>query len=230
MDRSILVIEDEPLIRWALAKEFATRGYRVETAQHAAAARGKISRGHFGVAVLSIHLPDDNGLNLLPVLLAHDPPARVIVISGDATSGNKLRAFNEGAWQFIEKPFEVSEIVNLLASVFGDHPDRRYYRRYCCRLLIRISVIEPLPEESSLNLACLGSTCIDVGAGGMRVMTAYPLRLGQRIKVVPLCAEPFCADFITARTRAEVVWNVSSAVGCTAGLRRLERVIPDRAS
>jgi ActR/RegA family two-component response regulator len=229
-DRSIIVIEDEPLIRWALAKEFATRGYRIETAGSAAEARRKIACDHFGIAVLTIHLPDDNGLNLLPSLLERDPSIRVIVISGDTTPGIKRRAFDEGAWQFIEKPFEVSEIANLLASIPGDRLDRRNHRRYCCRLPIRISVIEPLPEEAAMDLTNLGSTCFDVSTGGMRVMTVYPLRMGQRVKVVPLHPETFCARFITARTRAEVVWIVSAVSECTAGLRRLQTVTPDHAS
>jgi DNA-binding NarL/FixJ family response regulator len=230
MDRSVLVIEDQSLIRWALAKELSTRGCRVETARDARLARRRIASGRFGVAILSIHLPDENGLNLLPLFRKRDPSTRVIVISGDATPGNKRRAFSAGAWQFIDKPFEISEILNLVSNVFGDHLDRRSHRRYWCRLPLRISVIEPLPEEASLDLANLASTCFDVGSGGMRLKTAYRLRQGQRIKIAVLSPEPPCSNFMTDEVIAEVVWCDSSGNGCTAGLRSLEPVNPGRTS
>jgi DNA-binding NarL/FixJ family response regulator len=219
MDRSVLVIEDESLIRWALARELSTRGYRVETARDADAARGKIAGGRFGVAVLSIHLPDENGLNLLPLFARQAPSTRVIVISGDATPENKRRAFQDGAWQFIDKPFGVSEIVQLLSGVFGGRVDRRKSLRYWCRLQLRLSVIEPLPEEASLDLANLGSTCLDVGPGGIRLKTAYRLRPGQKVKVEALCDEMPCCDFITPETATEVVWSVPTVCGCVAGLQ-----------
>lgn len=225
-----MVIEDEGLIRWALAKEFSVLGYRVEIARNAADARLRISEHQFDVAVASIHLPDGSGLDLFESFRQHSPATRVIVISGDTNPNIKARAFSEGAWQFIDKPFEVFQIVNLLKSVFEDHPDRRILRRYCCRLPLRISIVEPTPEESNLDLNNLGSTCLDVGPGGLRLETAYILRPGQHVRVEALRDDQPCASFVSANAVAEVVWSEPTTVGCVAGLRRLDAINPGRIS
>jgi len=224
------VIENEGLIRWALVTDLSARGYRVETACDAATARGRILEDGYDVAVLSIHLPDENGLNLLPLLRDQSRETRVIVLSGDATAENKRRAFDDGAWQFIDKPFDVCEIVQLLETEFGDHPMRRAQRRYRCRAPLRISVIEPPPEEAALDLDNLEATCLDVGPGGMRLETIYQLRVGQKIRSASRQDGPPYATFMPPTAISEVVWTSPGGGGCAAGLRLDGEINPVRAS
>ena len=93
-------------------------------------------------------------------------------------------------------------------------------------------MIEPSPEEVSLDLANLEATCLDVGPGGMRLETIYQLRVGQKIRSASRQRqdEPPYASFVPPTAISEVVWATPGVSGCVAGLRLNAKINPDRAS
>jgi len=221
-ERSVLVVDDGSLMRWALVKELSTSGYFVDSAATGAGALRTLRERRHWVAFLAIHLADVNGLDLLPRFREISPGTRIVVLSGDGSAQNKRRAFREGAWQFIEKPFEMADLRTVLTSVPGVCPEKRRHGRCFCRLPLRISVISPSPEEASLDLRNLSGITVDLGQGGVGLRTAYGLRKGRFVRLSPLDGEAPCARFIPPGSTAEVVWIAPQPGGSVAGLRWIE--------
>jgi two-component system NtrC family response regulator len=115
---SLLIVDDDEDIRtqmkWSLADD-----YQVFLAADAAEAVGAFTANHPAVTVLDLGLPPspnepDEGLAVLSGLLALDPAAKVIVVSGQGDKQNALRAVGAGACDFLCKPVEMDELRLLL--------------------------------------------------------------------------------------------------------------------
>ncbi len=72
---------------------------------------------------LDIHLPDGNGIDLLREIDKISPNAIVIVMSGDASDTNRQRAYNGGAVQFLEKPFDLADLREMIEELESEETD-----------------------------------------------------------------------------------------------------------
>lgn len=227
----LLVVDDDKLICWALEKEFAGSGHSTTVVENGAEALAEMRRHPYDVVFLDIHLPDMNGIEILQEIRRISPAACIVIMSGDASVSNRQRAFNGGAVQFLEKPFDLSEIHGLMRSVSGEFPQKRIHARHICRAPLRISVLEPAPEEAQHDLFNLSGLIADVGSGGVRLRTEYPLRVGQSVRVYITAGNDPVLKLAPPETTAEVVW-VAPAQDCvTAGLKFLScRTTPARTS
>ena len=110
---TILVVDDEQLIRWSLKDRLSDEGYRVVEAATAAAA---IARGEEGVDLLLLDykLPDGDGLQVLKKLKERDPDILVILLTAFSTIETAVEAMKHGAYHFANKPFNLDEIVLLV--------------------------------------------------------------------------------------------------------------------
>jgi hypothetical protein len=86
---------------------------------------------------------------------------------------------------------------------------------------LRISILEPVPEEAQLDLHNLRGTMADVGSGGLRVQTDYPLRVGQSVRAHLGAGNDPVLKFVPPEATAEVVWVAPAADSFTAGLKFL---------
>ena len=106
----ILVVDDERGIR-SLCSEVLTRaGHRVETVDSAAGAIAAINRAKFDLVLCDINLPDQDGVSLLPKLLAADPPPAVLLITAYPSIDTAVRGMKLGARDYIGKPFSPDEL------------------------------------------------------------------------------------------------------------------------
>jgi DNA-binding response OmpR family regulator len=229
-EKSVLVVDDGSLIRWAMVKEISTLGYVAHGATTGAAALRMLRGKRYPLVFLNIHLSDVNGLDLVRPFREISPGSRIVILSADGSAENKRRAFEEGASQFVEKPFEMTDLLAVLNGVFGKFSKKRAYERYLCRLPLRIMVISPSPEEASLDLRNLSATTVDLGDGGVRLRTAYTLRKGQRVLVSTFGREVPCTKFAPPGSTAEVVWVDNGRGECVAGLRAVPDPTPARTS
>ena len=83
--QTILVVDDEPLIRWAIREVLEDAGYAVVEARRLAEARPHVHAGHFDLAILDLNLEDGRGSDLIPELREHAPKTRLLVLSGEAS-------------------------------------------------------------------------------------------------------------------------------------------------
>lgn len=107
---TVLVIDDEPTIRRALRVALEAAGHAVVEAGTGAAAKRQVEDHAVEVAFLDLRLGRDDGLSLLPDLLAASPGLGVIVITAHATIGSAVEAMRSGAFDYLPKPFTPDQI------------------------------------------------------------------------------------------------------------------------
>jgi len=219
--QKVLVVDDDNLICWALQKKFASLALTARFVGNAREALAELRDDSCDLIFLDINLPDGNGIDLLDEIRKVAPNARIVILSADASEENRRRAIAGGVAQFIEKPFEISDIHKILRTEAGDVFSKRKSPRYLCRVPVRISIVTPVPEESGFDPHNLAGLMADVGAGGLRIHTEYPLRAGQRVRARIEAESDPLSKFLPPRGIAEVVWVELEGGEVTAGLRFL---------
>ena len=113
---SVLVVDDEALIRWSLAEMLGERGYTVTEAGDARMAVAAIenAREPFDVVLLDYRLPDSADLRLLERVRHLAPTSQVIMITAHNSPELAQGAAALGAYRVISKPFEVESLAALV--------------------------------------------------------------------------------------------------------------------
>lgn len=106
----VLVVDDEPGIRKTLAYCLEEDGHTVVTAGSIRQAIAEASGRAFDAAFVDIRLGSQNGLDLIPVLLAETPWIKIIVITAYASIETAVQAMKLGAADYIPKPFEPGQV------------------------------------------------------------------------------------------------------------------------
>jgi len=106
----VLIVDDEPTIRWVLAE--ALRGWSYETVEAGtgAATLAAVATERPDAVLLDINLPDTSGLDLLREIKRHLPQAAVIMITAETLYENAVSALRGGADDFIGKPIHLEEL------------------------------------------------------------------------------------------------------------------------
>ncbi|MFT3688146.1 response regulator [Paenirhodobacter sp.] len=112
----VLVIEDIPSLRTTYQACLADAGYPVVTAKSAAEGLDLFHRSGTTVVLLSLFLPDRNGLDLMREMLALRPATAVIVLSVDLSIGRAVEAMRLGARDFLIKPVGEDRLLHAVAQ------------------------------------------------------------------------------------------------------------------
>jgi len=112
----VLVVDDEPLIRWSVTETLADHDVDVEQADSAASALQLITTTAlpFDVIVLDLRLPDMNDLSLLATIRQLDPEASVVLMTAYGTPEVLAHARRLGVRGVLHKPFELAELSRLV--------------------------------------------------------------------------------------------------------------------
>jgi DNA-binding NtrC family response regulator len=113
---TVLVVDDEALIRWSLAEMLGERGYAVTEAGDARRALAAIENAEepFDVVLLDYRLPDSADLRLLEKVRRLAPRSRVIMITAHNSPELAQGAAALGAFCVVSKPFEVESLASLV--------------------------------------------------------------------------------------------------------------------
>jgi two-component system response regulator (stage 0 sporulation protein F) len=114
----VLVVDDEPLIRWSLKRGLSKRGHRVAEAGNGQDALRQIEADpqQFDVIVLDYRLPDVQHLDLLEQIRRLAPATAILMMTAYGEPATRERAIALGARVVIDKPFQVSDVVSLVES------------------------------------------------------------------------------------------------------------------
>jgi DNA-binding NtrC family response regulator len=120
---TVLVVDDEALIRWSLSEGLSDGGYAVRMAGSGAEARAALTEAADEplVILLDLRLPDVSDLSLLQEIRAKRPDVPVIMMTAHGTSEDAARATALGARRFVGKPFDVGEMVQLVGTTWQQH-------------------------------------------------------------------------------------------------------------
>ena len=124
---TILVVDDEQLIRWSLNSRLSQEGYRVIEAETAAGAIDQFRQG-VDLVLLDYRLPDADGLSVLRKIKEEDPEALVILLTGFTSVDTAVAAMKAGAYHYANKPFDVEEVALLVAKALETTALRREVR------------------------------------------------------------------------------------------------------
>jgi DNA-binding NtrC family response regulator len=121
----ILIVDDEPGIRFGVRDFLESEGLEVDEAETVAGAEKAVREGHPDAVVLDHMLPDGTALDLLPRIREFDASLPVVVLTGHATIDLAVRAVKEGADQFLAKPVELPALLVMLQRLIESHREKR---------------------------------------------------------------------------------------------------------
>ncbi|MDP2320536.1 MAG: sigma-54 dependent transcriptional regulator [Acidobacteriota bacterium] len=124
---TILIVDDEQLIRWSLASRLKDEGYRTLEAATAAEALSQHREG-VDLVLLDIGLPDASGLSVLKQIKESDPDTLVIMLTGQTGVQTAVDAMKAGAFHYANKPFDLDEVVLLVEKALETTHLRREVR------------------------------------------------------------------------------------------------------
>jgi two-component system, NtrC family, response regulator len=118
LTRSILIVEDEEIIRTSLREFLTEDGYDVIAVGTATAALHAIRQRDFQIAICDVQLPDGDGVQLLRRLLQFNTNLSGLIITAYATVENAVEAFKAGAFDYLVKPVIFDDLANKLQRLF----------------------------------------------------------------------------------------------------------------
>jgi two-component system response regulator AtoC len=124
---TILVVDDERLIRWSLVERLRAEGYQLLEAATGAEALEKLDDG-VDLVLLDYKLPDTDGVSVLRQVKDYDPDILVILLTAFATVDTAVEAMKIGAYHFANKPFDLDDIVQTVQKALETTRLRREVR------------------------------------------------------------------------------------------------------
>jgi two-component system response regulator PilR (NtrC family) len=117
---SVLIIDDEEIIRDALDVLLSAEGFSVSTAEDGREGLERLASGRFDAVLLDLMLPDRNGLEVLEDIRQADDELPVVMITAYGTIESAVAATKQGAFYYFTKPFKNDEVLAVLRNAV-DH-------------------------------------------------------------------------------------------------------------
>lgn len=136
----VLVVDDDAAIRTVVKEALRRAGHSVETVASVAELRRAVAAFSPDVLITDVMLPDGDGLDLVPELLEDHPGLPIIVLSARNTLATAVRATEQGAFDYLPKPFDLEELSRAVSSALAG----------------RAADIDPGEESASQELPLIG--------------------------------------------------------------------------
>jgi two-component system response regulator HydG len=116
---SVLIVDDEAVVRDSLRKWLREEGYEVGTAENATEALKRLVEQRWDLALVDIRMPGTDGIELQKRFRQIDPNLIVIIITGYASVETAVQALKQGAYDYVTKPFDPDDIAHLIRNAIG---------------------------------------------------------------------------------------------------------------
>lgn len=141
----ILVLDDEPLVRWSLAQRLRANG--MEVFEAGSVSEALLQTASFDAAILDYRLPDGDGLTVMKALLLADPDLPVLMLTANKDVDTIVEAVKAGAVDYVTKPFEVEDVELRLSRALDATRGRRELRR------LKIEAARPYSIDSMIGMS-----------------------------------------------------------------------------
>jgi DNA-binding NtrC family response regulator len=189
----VLVVDDEELYAQAIGREIGRQGMAYDLAYSCHEALALVAGQQYGGILLDHRLPDDDGIRIIPQLLARQPDAAVVMMTAYQTIPNAVQAIRHGAEDYVVKEASVAPIVERvielrrragLRDVSGGLTDAKR-----CGLLGRSDVMRAVIGQLKKVAAAKDTTLLLTGETGVgkEVASRYLHSLSRP------CSSPFVA-------------------------------------
>ncbi|MDR1989822.1 MAG: sigma-54 dependent transcriptional regulator [Acidobacteriaceae bacterium] len=112
--KHLLLVEDETALRVAVAEQLADAGYQVDQADTGEAALARLAEFAYDILVTDLHLPGVDGAAVVQDALQRYPDIVAVVVTGYGTVKTAVDIIRRGAWDFVNKPFQIDELLHTL--------------------------------------------------------------------------------------------------------------------
>src|SRR5512134_3435020 len=116
---NILIADDDAAIRTVLNQALARAGYAPRATGNAATLWRWISQGEGDLVITDVLMPDENAFDLIPRVKKLRPDLPIIVMSAQNTFMTALTAAEKGAYEYLPKPFDLSELVSVVGRALS---------------------------------------------------------------------------------------------------------------
>ncbi|HET9832813.1 MAG TPA: response regulator [Vicinamibacterales bacterium] len=116
---TVLVVDDEPLVRWSVAETLGDSGYAVTQAGDALQALESVKAAPADVVLLDVWLPDSCDLGLVSVMRRLSPDSKIILMTAYGSDALNDEARSRGAFGVLDKPFDMSVLPPLVARALA---------------------------------------------------------------------------------------------------------------
>jgi len=148
---SLLIVDDEQVVRDSLVHWFTEEGYRVEAAASAAEALARLATGDVDLIVADIRMPGMDGLELLERIQSEQLDTVVIIMTGYASVESAVRALKHGAFDYITKPFDPDDLSVAVRNALEQQRLRRENRMLREQLAESLAVTELIGQSEAMR-------------------------------------------------------------------------------
>ena len=143
MSSEILIVDDNADIRNIINELILDAGYKTRLAANYNQALSEIDKKLPDVAILDVKLDkgDNDGIELLSHIKSKDKDVPVIIISGHANIEMAVKSLHEGAFEFIEKPFDQERLLNFVRRAVENHNLKKQNKEYETKLFSSYELI-----------------------------------------------------------------------------------------
>ncbi|MGU3400860.1 nitrogen regulation protein NR(I) [Brucellaceae bacterium D45D] len=138
---TVLVADDDAAIRTVLNQALSRAGYDVRVASNAAALWRWVSAGDGDLVITDVNMPDESAFDLLPRIKKMRPDLPIVVMSAQNTFMTAIRASEAGAYEYLPKPFDLTELINIVGRALSEPKHK---------------AAGPLNEETGENMPLVG--------------------------------------------------------------------------
>jgi DNA-binding NtrC family response regulator len=120
MNRSMLIVDDEETIRWALRELFMSDGWEVHCAADGDEAESLVAERPYDFMITDLKMPGVSGVELIRRARAHNSEMGVMVLTGYASLETALEAIRLQAWDYVTKPCKVAYLKERIDEFFDE--------------------------------------------------------------------------------------------------------------
>ncbi|MFP4559846.1 MAG: nitrogen regulation protein NR(I) [Thiohalorhabdus sp.] len=122
MSPTVWVVDDDASIRWVLEKALGEAGMEVRAFESVAPALRELPEGRPDLVISDVRMPGEDGFALLRRIQADYPDLPVLLTTAYSDMDAAVSAFEEGAFEYLPKPFNVAEAVSLARHAIAQAP------------------------------------------------------------------------------------------------------------
>jgi two-component system, NtrC family, nitrogen regulation response regulator GlnG len=120
MSHVVLLADDDAAIRMVLNQALTRAGYEVRPTGNISTMWNWVSRGEGDVLITDVAMPDGNAFEVMPKIKKLRPDLPMVVMSAQNTFMTAIRASEVGAYEYLPKPFDIAEVLSVVARALAD--------------------------------------------------------------------------------------------------------------
>ncbi|MBE7471396.1 MAG: response regulator transcription factor [Anaerolineales bacterium] len=177
MPGRILIVDDEQAVRYFVARGLTRAGWQVDEANSGETALAILERHSYDVMLLDLRMLGMDGLTVMRQVKQRWPETRIIILTAYATLDSAIEAVRQGAFDYLNKPCDVSEVIACANRALSKKEEQDRQRRLLNQAETKL-MVEAAPPPTSPAVVRSGPLSIELGA--RRVFLA-----GQPIWLTP---------------------------------------------